>query len=174
MVASLFTTSRPSLEMTRGMTKREWDFLKTPKARSVFCTERAFICCVTQTSRGKAQGQAARAFLHERVGQPIFHVARMAARGYLCSILCNPNALQPRTSRRQERTKHIPPSGAERQVVHMHHNGWAEVFGADASGFKVPALFESCAFVGSPLAVASRLPGFQRTETNRSPIKRLK
>ena len=91
--------------------------------------------------QGKAQGRAARAFLHERVGQPIFHVARMAARGYLCSILCNPNALQPRTSRRQERTKHIPPSGAERQVVHMHHNGWAEVFGAEASGFKVPALF---------------------------------
>ena len=39
----------------------------------------------------------------------------------------------------------------------MHHNGWAEVFGADASGFKVPALFESCAFAGSPLAVVGRL-----------------
>ena len=132
---------------------------------------RLFYVALRKHPGEKAQGQAARAFLHERVGQPIFHVARMAARGYLCSILYNPNALQPRTSRRQERTKHIPPSGAERQVVHMHHNGWAEVFGADASGFKVPALFESCAFVGSPLAVAGRLPGFQRTEIKQSPIK---
>ena len=121
--------------------------------------------------QGKAQGRAARAFLHERVGQPIFHVARMAARGYLCSILCNPNALQPRTSRRQERTKHIPPSGAERQAVHVHHNGWAEVFGADASSFKVPALFESWAIAGPMLAASDRPSWFSKNGRLKSPIK---
>jgi hypothetical protein len=43
----------------------------------------------------------------------------------------------------------------------MHHNGWAEVFGAEASGFKVSALFESCAFAGPALAVRADLLVFK-------------
>ena len=56
----------------------------------------------------------------------------------------------------------------------MHHNGWAEVFGAEASGFKVPALFESCAFANPPLAVAGWLTWFSKNGDDAISNKRFK